>query len=151
MQSKQIKAPLLLLGIGLLILFLGPSISSAWKSWVDTNRQIREASDEASEKLKDFFLDEKEPYHPDRPVANDEPEPVKEIIVFSASWCEPCQRWERTEKPKFKAIGYKFAEATPAAVSAVGRIPHFIVTDGTKTVEISGYMTPERLESELRK
>jgi hypothetical protein len=83
------------------------------------------------------------------PSPSDKPRVVKrEIVIFSADWCEPCQRWKRCEQAKFEQAGYTFAYGNPDDVK---RLPHFIVADGDKTVEISGYMTLERLAAELAK
>ena len=83
------------------------------------------------------------------PSPSDKPKAAKrEIVIFSADWCEPCQRWKRCEQAKFADAGYTFAYGNPDEVS---RVPHFIITDGDKTVEISGYMTLERLAAELSK
>jgi hypothetical protein len=85
----------------------------------------------------------------DTPSPSDKPKAIKrEVIIFSADWCEPCQRWKRCEQSKFSDAGYTFAYGNP---DDVNRLPHFIVTDGEKTVEISGYMTLERLATELAK
>jgi hypothetical protein len=83
------------------------------------------------------------------PSPSDKPKAIKrEIVIFSADWCEPCQRWKRCEQSKFADAGYTFAYGNPDDVS---RLPHFIITDGDKTVEISGYMTLDRLNAELAK
>ena len=83
------------------------------------------------------------------PSPSDKPKAIKrEIVIFSADWCEPCQRWKRCEQCKFEQSGYTFAYGDP---DDVPRVPHFIVTDGDKTVEISGYMTLDRLNAELVK
>jgi hypothetical protein len=83
------------------------------------------------------------------PSPSDKPKVAKrEIVIFSADWCEPCQRWKRCEQSKFEQAGYTFAYGNP---NDVKRLPHFLVTDGDKTVEISGYMTLERLAAELAK
>jgi thioredoxin-related protein len=83
------------------------------------------------------------------PSPSDKPKVAKrEIVIFSADWCEPCQRWKRCEQSKFEQAGYTFAYGNPGDVKA---LPHFIVVDGDKTVEISGYMTLERLAAELVK
>jgi hypothetical protein len=83
------------------------------------------------------------------PSPSDKPKVAKrEIVIFSADWCEPCQRWKRCEQCKFEQAGYTFAYGNP---DDVARLPHFIVTDGDKSVEISGYMTLDRLRSELVK
>jgi hypothetical protein len=83
------------------------------------------------------------------PSPSDKPKAVKrEIVIFSADWCEPCRQWKRCEQAKFEQAGYTFAYGDPDDVK---RLPHFIVVDGDKTVEISGYMTLDRLRSELAK
>jgi hypothetical protein len=83
------------------------------------------------------------------PSPSDKPKAIKrEIVIFSQDWCEPCQRWKRCEQSKFEQAGYTFAYGD---ANDVARLPHFIVTDGDKTVEITGYMTLERLASELAK
>jgi len=83
------------------------------------------------------------------PSPSDKPKAIKrEIVIFSADWCEPCQRWKRCEQAKFDQAGYTFAYGNPDDVKTW---PYFIVTDGDKTVEISGYMTLDRLRSELAK
>ena len=71
---------------------------------------------------------------------------MKEIVIFSADWCRECKKWDQVEKSKFSALGYSFAYGDAKQVRLV---PHFIVTDAGKTVEISGYMTPARLKTEL--
>ena len=83
------------------------------------------------------------------PSPSDKPKAIKrEIVIFSADWCEPCQRWKRCEQAKFAEAGYTFAYGN---ADDVKRVPHFIVADGDKTVEISGYMTLDRLNAELAK
>ena len=83
------------------------------------------------------------------PSPSDKPKAVKrEIVIFSADWCEPCRQWKRCEQAKFDQAGYTFAYGNP---NDVKRLPHFIVTDGDKSVEISGYMTLDRLKAELAK
>jgi hypothetical protein len=83
------------------------------------------------------------------PSPSDKPKVAKrEIVIFSADWCEPCKQWKRCEQSKFDEAGYTFAYGNP---NDVKRLPHFIITDNGKTVEISGYMTLERLAAELAK
>jgi hypothetical protein len=83
------------------------------------------------------------------PSPSDKPKSIKrEIVIFSADWCEPCKRWKRCEQSKFEQAGYTFAYGNAGDVK---RLPHFIVVDGDKTVEISGYMTLDRLNAELAK
>jgi hypothetical protein len=83
------------------------------------------------------------------PSPSDKPRSIKrEIVIFSADWCEPCQRWKRCEQSKFEQAGYTFAYGNPGDVKTW---PYFIVVDGDKTVEIGGYMTLDRLNAELAK
>jgi hypothetical protein len=87
--------------------------------------------------------------NPPTPSPSDKPKAIKrEIVIFSADWCEPCKQWKRCEQNRFADAGYTFAYGNP---NDVKRLPHFIVADGDKTVEISGYMTLERLAAELAK
>ena len=140
-----------LLAVGAALLLCGPKAAELWRSYQETQARLDAKTDEATEKLEDFFLDEKEPYHPDRPVSDDTPkaEPVrKEIIVFSKDWCEPCKRWERCEKPRFTALGWSVVKSDNPMEPPY---PHFVVVDGTTTIEVSGYMSVEQLESELRR
>jgi hypothetical protein len=98
--------------------------------------------------IQDHFRDAANMIDP-TPSPSDKPKAIKrEIVIFSADWCEPCQRWKRCEQSKFADAGYTFAYGNPDDVS---RVPHFIITDGDKTVEISGYMTLDRLNAELAK
>lgn len=98
--------------------------------------------------IQDHFRDAANMIDP-APSPSDKPKAIKrEIVIFSQDWCEPCQRWKRCEQSKFEQAGYTFAYGNPDDVS---RVPHFIITDGDKTVEISGYMTLDRLNAELAK
>jgi hypothetical protein len=98
--------------------------------------------------IQDHFRDAANMIDP-TPSPSDKPKAIKrEIVIFSADWCEPCQRWKRCEQAKFAQAGYTFAYGNP---DDVARVPHFIITDGDKTVEISGYMTLDRLNAELAK
>lgn len=150
-SKKPDSKTIAMLVVGAALLLCGPRAVELWQSYQETQAELDAKTDGATEKLKDFFLDEKEPYHPDRPVSDNTPkaEPAKkEIIVFSADWCDPCKRWKQFEQEKFRKMGYSFAYGDEKTVS---RLPHFIVIDGTKTFEVSGYMSVERLESELRR
>jgi hypothetical protein len=98
--------------------------------------------------MQDHFRDAANMIDP-APSPSDKPKVIKrEIVIFSADWCEPCKQWKRCEQSKFDEAGYTFAYGNP---NDVKRLPHFIVTDGDKTVEISGYMTLDRLKAELAK
>jgi thioredoxin-related protein len=100
------------------------------------------------EQVQEHFRDATKMVDP-APSPSDKPKASKrEIVIFSADWCEPCQRWKRCEQSKFDDAGYTFAYGDP---NDVKRLPHFIITDGDKSVEISGYMTLERLATELAK
>jgi hypothetical protein len=110
--------------------------------------QLEQATRTMIEDKQDHFVDADKMVDP-APSPSDKPKSIKrEIVIFSADWCEPCQRWKRCEQAKFKDAGYTFAYGNSDDVK---RLPHFIITDGEKTVEISGYMNLDRLRSELAK
>jgi hypothetical protein len=111
--------------------------------------QVNSVMSQPSKTLETSDVPEVDFGNPPAPSPSDKPKASKrEIVIFSADWCEPCQRWKRCEQSKFSDAGYTFAYGSPDDVK---RLPHFIVTDGDNTVEISGYMTLERLAAELAK
>lgn len=111
--------------------------------------QVNSVMSQPSKTLETSDVPEVDFGNPPTPSPSDKPKAIKrEIVIFSADWCEPCQRWKRCEQAKFEQAGYTFAYGNPDDVK---RLPHFIVTDGDKTVEIGGYMTLERLAAELAK
>jgi hypothetical protein len=112
--------------------------------------ELEQATKTLIEDKQDHFADVGKMVDPTpSPSPSDKPKAIKrEIVIFSADWCEPCQRWKRCEQAKFDRAGYTFAYGNPDDVKTW---PYFIVTDGDKTVEISGYMTLDRLNAELAK
>jgi hypothetical protein len=144
-MSKQGGLIMVLLFFALLFWAQSPPTSDP------TQCDIAPASSELISELdaiQDHFRDAANMIDP-TPSPSDKPKAIKrEVVIFSQDWCEPCQRWKRCEQAKFEQAGYTFAYGNPDDVKTW---PHFIVTDGDKTVEISGYMTLDRLNAELAK
>jgi hypothetical protein len=85
----------------------------------------------------------------DTPSPSDKPEAVKrEVIMFSRSNCPPCDKWWRCERQRFEDAGYTVAICYDHDFAIT---PRFGVTDGTKSADIVGYMTLDRLNAELAK
>lgn len=76
-------------------------------------------------------------------------EVVPEIIMFSRSDCVECKRWLGGEAEKFRRLGWRIALSEDKDYH-YRLVPHFLVTDCARRVEVSGYMTPERLAEVLR-
>ena len=94
------------------------------------------------EQVKEYISD-------DRPSPSDKPKAAKrEIIMFSRSSCPPCDKWWRCERQRFEDAGYTVAICYDHDFAIT---PRFGVTDGTKSADIVGYMTLERLAAELAK
>ena len=74
---------------------------------------------------------------------------VPEIIMFTRSDCVHCRRWIGSEAARFRALGWQIATSEDKDYF-YPRVPHFIVTDCARSVEVSGYMTVERLAEVLR-
>lgn len=77
-------------------------------------------------------------------VGEDKPEPAvaPKIVMHSASWCGPCQKWKRDSLPQWKAIGWTVDVVEDDATSQT--VPWFEITDsdGVKFKSI-GYLTKE--------
>jgi hypothetical protein len=85
----------------------------------------------------------------DTPSPSDKPKAVKrEVIMFSRANCPPCDKWWRCERQRFEDAGYTVAICYDHDFAIT---PRFNVTDGTKSADIVGYMTLERLATELAK
>jgi hypothetical protein len=85
----------------------------------------------------------------DTPSPSDKPKAIKrEVIMFSRSNCSPCDKWWRCERQRFEDAGYTVAICYDHDFAIT---PRFGVTDGTKSADIVGYMTLERLAAELAK
>jgi hypothetical protein len=98
--------------------------------------------------MQDHFRDAANMIDP-TPSPSDKPKAVKrEVIMFSRSSCPPCEKWWRCERQRFEDAGYTVAICYDHDFAIT---PRFGVTDGTKSADIVGYMTLERLASELAK
>ena len=85
----------------------------------------------------------------DTPSPSDKPKATKrEVVMFSRSNCPPCDKWWRCERQRFEDAGYTVAICYDHDFAIT---PRFGVTDGTKSADIVGYMTLERLATELAK
>jgi hypothetical protein len=85
----------------------------------------------------------------DTPSPSDKPKAIKrEVVMFSRSNCPPCDKWWRCERQRFEDAGYTVAICYDHDFAIT---PRFGVTDGTKSADIVGYMTLERLATELAK
>lgn len=67
------------------------------------------------------------------------------IVMHSASWCGPCQKWKREALPQWKAIGWTVDVVEDDATTQT--VPWFEITDsdGTK-FKSTGYLTRETFE-----
>jgi len=80
------------------------------------------------------------------------------VVMFTASYCQPCQQWKRTEKTKLKSRGIQVVEiemTDPANYrwrSQVSSYPTFWVCDGetqTRSSAFVGYVSADSLEQTL--
>lgn len=71
----------------------------------------------------------------------------KEIIIFTAKNCPPCDRWKRCEQPKFEAAGWKVAYCEKHDFPLT---PTFLIESDGKTKEKQGYFSYEQLNEVLR-
>lgn len=83
-----------------------------------------------------------------------ETDPIKEqpkavtkptIVMHSASWCGPCQRWKREAMPQWKAIGWQVEVFEDDATSQT--VPWFEITDADGVrFKSTGYLTKETFD-----
>jgi hypothetical protein len=100
------------------------------------------------EQVQEHFRDATKMFD-DTPSPSDKPKAVKrEVIMFSRPNCPPCDKWWRCERQCFEDAGYTVAICYDHDFAIT---PRFGVTDGTKSADIVGYMTLERLAAELAK
>jgi hypothetical protein len=98
--------------------------------------------------IQDHFRDAANMIDP-APSPSDKLKAIKrEVIMFSRSNCPPCDKWWRCERQRFEDAGYTVAICYDHDFAIT---PRFGVTDGTKSADIVGYMTLERLAAELAK
>ncbi len=93
-----------------------------------------------------------------RPVAR---RPACCVVIFSGSWCEPCQRQERVEFPKLRAAGYsvggtgsvfeyrKDDEAGARAWNVRAFPTAIVIHSGREIGRKSGYLTADELAAML--
>jgi hypothetical protein len=82
--------------------------------------------------------------------------PAKEsgtyLVVFSASWCGPCQRWKANEKPKLKGVFVTSVDIDEQRQWGVASVPEFWIVDRATRNPIkkfSGYTSAETLMKAL--
>ena len=56
------------------------------------------------------------------------PKANSRIVMYTASWCGPCQKWKKECKPSLEAAGWQIE--TLEKPSPVGSVPHFIIHIG---------------------
>ncbi len=63
----------------------------------------------------------------------EKPGPVKEsgtyLVVFTASWCGPCQQWKANEKPKLDGVAVTTVDIDEQRQWGVTTVPSFWVVD----------------------
>ena len=67
----------------------------------------------------------------------------REIILFSIPGCDPCERWRRTEQPRFEADGWQVVKSNDPGK---GPWPYFIIERNGRTAEHRGYLPFEKIE-----
>lgn len=73
--------------------------------------------------------------------------PAKEIVIFTAKNCPPCDKWKRCEQPKFEAAGWKVAYCEKHDFPLT---PTFLIESDGKTKEKRGYFSFEQLGEVLK-
>jgi hypothetical protein len=68
------------------------------------------------------------------------------IVMHSASWCGPCQKWKRESLPQWKAIGWTVDVVEDDA--ATQTVPWFEITDSDGVeFKVVGYMDLKAFET----
>ncbi len=82
----------------------------------------------------------------------EKPEPVKEsgtyLVVFTASWCGPCQQWKQNERPKLNGVTITTVDIDKEKQWGVGTVPSFWIVDREtrKPVKkLTGYTSADTL------
>lgn len=96
------------------------------------------------------------------PVSEQSKQRSRQIYLFTASWCPPCQQFKRLQQPRMEASGWTFgshddvtthfrivdSDTHPALVDAfnVSALPTFVLSvDGEPAGQMTGYRTAEQL------
>ena len=101
-------------------------------------------------------------------VAKTEPQQRRTyVMMFSASWCQPCQQFKRRQIPRMKASGWKFGKPGDKAahvqivdydenrgldqIAGVTTWPTYIIYfDGQEQKRLHGYITAETLAKAMK-
>ena len=81
-------------------------------------------------------------------VAEEQPNPAVKptIVMHSASWCGPCQKWKRDSLPQWKAIGWTVDVVEDDATKQT--VPWFEITDSDGVrFKVVGYMDIKAFEA----
>lgn len=89
---------------------------------------------------------------------------VRQVVMFTASWCGPCQNFKRIELPKLEALGFKVGTAKDCDIIIcdidthlkdkakfnIGAVPQFILFENKKEViRLIGYQTADTIQGLL--
>jgi hypothetical protein len=91
------------------------------------------------------YIDEPKQEEPTR-TEQDSTDNNPDVVVYTASWCEPCTRWKLNVLPKLIDEGRKVLLRKPAEGM---RIPHFRFFVEGQTVEHTGYLSYEETSRKL--
>ena len=96
-------------------------------------------------------LEDAEPYEP--PPAP-EAKPEYRVVMYSAVWCAPCQRWKSNEKPKVVGT-LVINEYKRGAPEGIRVYPTFVIekVEGDKVTEVKrfeGYTSAAKLNAEIK-
>lgn len=62
---------------------------------------------------------------------------VSRIVIYTATWCTPCQKWKEECEDDLRDAGWKIEKREPGNRT----VPHFVVHVGKYKEEFSGYST----------
>lgn len=72
-----------------------------------------------------------------------QPEPAKEsdryLVVFTASWCGPCQQWKANERPKLSGVSITTVDVDEQKQWGVTTVPSFWIVDRVTRKPIKKY------------